>query len=218
MTETPGRPTASQSTPQGLRILALGDSYTIGEGVAEGERWPILLAERLRSHSFEVAPPRIIAQTGWTTDELALAVEQARLDGFFDLVTLLVGVNNQYRGRSTAEYRVEFRGLVEQAIGFAEGHQERVIVLSIPDWGVTPYAEGRDRLRIAREIDEFNCINRAEADTLGAVYVDVTQVSRLAASQPCLLALDGLHPSAQMYALWADLALRAALTALGLIS
>lgn len=179
------------------RFLALGDSYTIGEAVGERERWPVVLAKKL-----DLADPIIIARTGWTTDELSAAIDAARPAGPFDLVTLLIGVNNQYRGRSAAEYRREFASLLERAIAFGGGDARRVVVVSIPDWGVTPFAADRDRAAIAGEIDQFNAINREEAARAGARYVDVTTISRRAATDASLNASDGLHPSAEMYRQW----------------
>ncbi|MGE5730807.1 MAG: SGNH/GDSL hydrolase family protein, partial [Gemmatimonas sp.] len=143
-----------------IRILALGDSYTIGEGVTTDERWPMQLAAMLRARALQVAAPTIVARTGWTTDELSAGIDDARPTGTYDLVTLLVGVNNQYRGRGVDEYRAQFRALLARAIGFAGGRADRVIVLSIPDWGATPFADGRDRGRIALDIDAFNDANR----------------------------------------------------------
>lgn len=197
-----------------LQLLALGDSYTIGESVPEGERWPMQLSTMLETRGVHLGPPRIIAQTGWTTDELAAAIERERPKGPFDFVTLLIGVNNQYRGRDIEEYQEQFRQLLRQAIGFAGGRSDRVIVLSIPDWGVTPFAEGRDRARIGEEIDQFNRVNREEAVRAGARYVDVTPVSRLAVREPGLVAEDGLHPSGRMYQLWAEKVLPEAIAAL----
>jgi lysophospholipase L1-like esterase len=190
-----------------LRYLALGDSYTIGQGVAEAERWPMQLATRLRETGLLIEPPLIVARTGWTTQGLLAAIEREDPQGPFDLVSLLIGVNNQYGGRNADEYRADFRTLLEQAIGFAGGSSERVVVLSIPDWGVTPFASERDRYRIAREIDRFNLINREETERAGAYYVDITPLSRLAAQELALLASDGLHPSGAMYAKWVELAL-----------
>ena len=188
-----------------MRILSLGDSYTIGEGVAESDRWPVQLADRLREHGIPCEDPFIIARTGWTTDELEAAITQAAPIGPFDLVTLLIGVNNQYRGRVVDEYREQFRGMLGQAVRFAGDRPGRVLVLSIPDWGVTPYAEGWDRDRISAEIDAFNTINRAVTLAAGARYLDITPATR--AFQTGLLVADGLHPSARMYARWVDLAL-----------
>jgi lysophospholipase L1-like esterase len=192
-----------------LSFLALGDSYTIGEGVPPGGGWPAQLATMLRQRGVGIADPIVIARTGWTTDELDAAIDAAAPEGPFDLVTLLIGVNNQYRGRSVDDYRGEFRALLERAIGFAGGRADRVVVLSIPDWGVTPFAEGRDRGKIADQIDLFNAANREITDELGAAYVDVTPISRERGAESGMLVADGLHPSAAMYAEWARLALGA---------
>jgi lysophospholipase L1-like esterase len=178
------------------RYLALGDSYTIGESVDASERFPVHLARELK-----LGEPQIIAKTGWTTDELSAAIDAADPQRPFDLVTLLIGVNNQYRGRSADEYRTQFTALLQRAIGFAGGDASKVIVVSIPDWGVTPFAEGRDRAKIASEIDAFNTINREEAARAGARWVDITPISRR--SDPALVAGDGLHPSGKQYAEWA---------------
>lgn len=191
-------------------FLALGDSYTIGEGVAEDGRWPVQLVARLRAAHIEVQAPRIIATTGWTTDELSAAMDAADLAPRYGLVTLLIGVNNQYRGRSQAEYREQFLALLERAIALA-GDARRVVVVSIPDWGVTPFAEGRDRAAIAHEIDAFNAIARDEAHRAFARWVDVTGISREHAGE---VVDDGLHPSARQYARWADAILPEARTAL----
>jgi len=184
------------------RFLALGDSYTIGESVAVTDRWPVQLALQLRKNGIDLADPQIIAKTGWTTDELSSAIDAAKPNGPYALVTLLIGVNNQYRGRDAEQYRKEFAALLNRAIAFAGGDPKRVVVVSIPDWGVTPYAAGRDRRQIAAEIDHFNAINAAETKRAGARYADVTPVSRHAATDPTLVAPDGLHPSAAMYAQW----------------
>ncbi len=198
-----------------MRFLALGDSYTIGEGVDAAERWPAQLAARLREHGLPVDDPQIIARTGWTTDELAAAIDRADPSGPYDLVTLLIGVNNQYRGRSLDEYRAQFTDLLQRATAFAGGRPDRVIVVSIPDWSLTPFAAGRDRTQIARELAAFNRVNAEAAALNGARYVDVTPHSRTAADDGGLLAGDGLHPSGRMYAEWARLALPAACAALG---
>jgi lysophospholipase L1-like esterase len=184
------------------RFLALGDSYTIGESVAEADRWPNQLVRALRAKKTVVADPEIIAKTGWTTDELSAAIDAAKPHGPYALVTLLIGVNNQYRGRDAEQYRKEFVALLHRAIGFAGGDAKRVIVVSIPDWGATPFAEGRDRAKIGAEIDHFNAIAREESMRAGAHFADVTPVSRHASTDPTLVAPDGLHPSAKMYAQW----------------
>ena len=195
------------------RFLALGDSYTIGEAVAADERWPAQLGRLLADAGFAIGDPEIIAVTGWTTAELAAGMDAAAPRGPWDLVSLLIGVNNQYRGLDVSEYRSEFRTLLARAISLA-GSSRRVIVLSIPDWGVTPFAEGRDRAAIAAAIDRFNAVNREEAAAAGARYVDITGVSRRAAADASLTASDGLHPSGAMYAAWAGLVLPHALAAL----
>lgn len=198
-----------------IRFLALGDSYTIGESVEATERWPVQLATMLRESGFDVDEPEIIARAGWTTDDLEAAISTADPRGAYGLVSLLIGVNNQYRGRPLDEYRTEFRALLGRAIGFASGVPGRVLVLSIPDWGVTPFGEGRERTRIGAEIDAFNAVNRTETECAGACYVDISQISRRAANQPSLTAADGLHPSGELYRGWAMAVLehaRAALT------
>ena len=188
-----------------MEILSIGDSYTIGESVQESDRWPMQLAAMLRGEKIEVSDPIIIARTGWTTDELSAAIDAAKIDQKrFDLVTLLIGVNNQYRGRSSDEYRDQFCALLNRAITFARGEPKHVIVLSIPDWGVTPFADGRDRAQIEREIDAFNSIARKEAEKAGANFIDITPISREHKTE---LADDGLHPSGAMYKRWAQLTL-----------
>jgi lysophospholipase L1-like esterase len=193
-------------------FLALGDSYTIGEGVVAVERWPNQLVAELRKRGVDIAEPRIIAKTGWTTDELNAAIDSERVQDTFDLVTLLIGVNNQYRGRDSENYRLEFRSLLSRAIHFAGGDARRVIVVSIPDWGVTPFAVARDRARIAAEIDAFNRINRDVTMKAGARYADVTPMSREGAS---MVVNDGLHPSAAMYARWTAAILPEAIAVFG---
>lgn len=192
---------------EAARWLALGDSYTIGEGVAPGERWPAQVAAHLRARGIDVADPEIVATTGWTTDELDAGIDAARPRGPYALVSLLIGVNNQYRGRPVDEYREQLRALLQRAVGFAGGDPHRVVVVSIPDWGVAPFAEGRDRARIAREIDAFNAAASAIARQAGARWVDVTAASRAASGAPAQFAADGLHPSGRQYAGWAALAL-----------
>jgi lysophospholipase L1-like esterase len=196
------------------RYLALGDSYTIGEGVADGERWPSILVRLLAAEGVHVSAPRIVAVTGWTTDELAAGIREADPEGENGLVTLLIGVNDQYRERPLEGYRAGFTELLETAIGFAGGEPGRVVVLSIPDWGPTPFAAGRDRDRIALEIDLFNAANREITLARGAHHVDVTASSRATSALHGYLAEDGLHPAGPMYEEWARLALPAALAAL----
>lgn len=195
-----------------MNYLALGDSYTIGEGVPASDRWPDVMAATLRAAGLPLEAPRVIARTGWTTAELAAAIDAEEPLGCFDFVTLLVGVNNQYRGRSVADYRGEFHGLLQRAIGLARGDAGRVMVLSIPDWGVTPFAraQGRDAAQVAAELDAYNAVAAGLAGDHGVAFVDVTTPSREHGAEPAMLVDDGLHPSAAMHALWAAAAARAA--------
>jgi lysophospholipase L1-like esterase len=187
--------------------LALGDSYTIGESVLPEERWSAQLTNLLKEADRNVTNPDIIARTGWTTAELIAAIEASRNTNTYDLVSLLIGVNNQYRGQPVETYTTEFAALLDTAIHFTGGNSARVFVLSIPDWGVTPFAARHNRKKIAREIDRFNqeasrlCMQKRIA------FVDVTFVSRTAQDDPRLIASDGLHFSGAMYRQWARLAL-----------
>jgi len=200
-----------------LDYLALGDSYTIGEGVAPAQRWPEQLAAALRAEGVALSPPRIVARTGWTTGELYQAMDEAALAPGYDLVSLLIGVNNQYRGLALDDYRVNFRALLERAIALAGGRTDRVFVLAIPDWGITPFAlaSGRDLGRIARELDAYNEAAATICRERGVAFVDIAPVVRDAGAQPAALAEDGLHPSGAMYARWTALALPVARAALG---
>lgn len=192
-----------------LSYLALGDSYSIGEAVPEAGRWPVQLAVQLREHGIELAPPRIIATTGWTTDELALTLDLAEPLGAWDFVSLLIGVNNQYRGRSVVQYASEFRELLQRAIGYARGRPERVLVLSIPDWGVTPFGatDPRGAAVIGAELDTFNAAAAEICARHRVAFVDITPVSRERGGEAAMIAQDGLHPSAAMYSQWTALAL-----------
>lgn len=192
--------------------LALGDSYTIGENVEPAGRWPMQVAAALRAEGIVIDDPRIIATTGWTTDELSAAIDAAEpLGSDHALVSLLIGVNNQYRGRAVDGYAREFAVLLERAIGFAGRRADRVLVLAIPDWGVTPFAadSGRDIAAIARELDAYNAAAAKICAERGVVFIDIAPVSRTRGAEPAMLADDGLHPSAAMYAEWARLALPA---------
>ena len=196
------------------RYLALGDSYTIGEGVSEGERWPDHLTAMLRARGAAVADPLILARTAWTTDELWDAVTAADPKGPFDLVSLLVGVNDQYRGRPVTSFATDFAPLLKLAARFANKKAARVVVLSIPDWGATPFAEGRDRPLITREIDAYNERARTLTEKARARWVDITATSRRMTMDPRLVAPDGLHPSGEMYRQWAEAVLPTAETIL----
>ncbi|MFE0502684.1 SGNH/GDSL hydrolase family protein [Lysobacter soli] len=195
-----------------LSFLALGDSYTIGEGVPESGRWPVQLAKALREEGIALADPRIIATTGWTTDELAWGIDGAEPLGEWDFVTLLIGVNNQYRGRSAIDFRGEFETLLQRAIRYARGRADRVLVLSIPDWGVTPFVKTTQATpeQVATELDAYNAAAQVVCEAHEVAYVDITPISRERGAEPEMLADDGLHPSAAMYTLWTALALPAA--------
>lgn len=196
-----------------MRYLALGDSYTIGEGVAAHERWPNQLVALLREREVDVEDPHLIAQTAWTTDELSDAIDAEHLRDKFDLVTLLVGVNDQYRSRPVSSFAREFGPLLLRAKGFANRRASRVIALSIPDWGATPFARGRDRALIAREIDIYNARAQELTNAAGARWVDITGITRAMQDAPELAAPDGLHPSGAMYGQWAELLLPLVLNA-----
>lgn len=187
-----------------FKYLALGDSYTIGESVPLEKNFPHQVVALLRKEKINIEDPAIVAKTGWTTDELQDQLSRVRLAVPFDFVTLLIGVNNQYRGRSKKEYAQQFEELLQQAIGYAADKPNHVIVLSIPDWGVTPFAKDRDKNIIAKEIDAFNAINKKMAKKYNVHYVDITPFTREAANDKRLVADDGLHPSAKDYARWAE--------------
>ncbi|WP_295655061.1 SGNH/GDSL hydrolase family protein [uncultured Mucilaginibacter sp.] len=184
------------------QYLALGDSYTIGQSVDTTQSFPYQLKLQLLSRGYLVNNPKIIATTGWTTNDLINGITQARLTQTYDFVTLLIGVNNQYQGLSQADYRTQFVQLLNSAIGFAKGNKLHVFVLSIPDYSVTPFANGLNQANIAAQINQFNYINQDESTKAGVNYLNITDISRMAATDPTLVAIDGLHPSGKMYALW----------------
>lgn len=184
--------------------LALGDSYTIGEQVSLHENFPYQTVGLLREDSMDIADPVIIATTGWTTDELATSIREHNITDTFSIVTLLIGVNNQYRGRDIENYMEEFTSLLHQAIAFAKGKAEHVFVLSIPDWGVTPFAEDRDRVQVAKEIDAYNQAKKQIAEANGCAYIDITDSTRVNGNNPDFLAEDKLHPSGKEYTVWAS--------------
>lgn len=195
-----------------LRYLALGDSYSIGEGVAVHERWPTRLARALEKSGFALVEVQIVARTGWTTSDLNDAIDDAGPEGPFDVVSLLIGSNNQFREHYIGEYRMEFAGLLDRAIGFAGGDPSRVIVVSIPDWGVTPFGASYEPEKVAAEIDAFNAVGEEAAERAGANWVDVAAISRR--TDPGLVG-DKLHPSGVQYEVWVEVILPVALTALG---
>lgn len=188
-------------------FLALGDSYTIGQSVEESERWPVQLADQLSERGVEVSAPKIIATTGWRTDQLKDAIAaDTELKNQYDLVSLLIGVNNQFQGKTVESFAPEFEELLQTAIRLA-GTKDRVIVLSIPDYGVTPFGISRGEERIARELDEYNRVSKEICDRYEVSYFDITPISREAKTDPELIASDNLHPSGKMYGQWVDLIL-----------
>lgn len=187
--------------------LALGDSYTIGEGVEESGRYPNQAVEALKSKNLFFEKPTIIAKTGWTTDELDQGIEAAGIHGkTYDLVTLLIGVNNQYRGRPVTDYESEFRKMLTKAIQFAKGNPKHVVVISIPDWGITPFAENRGtgKEKVAKEIDAYNAAKERISKELGVFYIDITEEYGKIGALPEMVVEDKLHPSALVYKSWSE--------------
>lgn len=185
--------------------LALGDSYTIGEAVPLHENFPYQLMLNLRKSGVHVQAPEIIAKTGWTTDELQAAMQDYPFLSKYDFVTLLIGVNNQYRGKNVIEYKEQLEELIKKSIELAHGKKDHVFIISIPDYGVTPFAEKHDPKKIESEVEVFNTINKALSIQYKVHYLDITPGSRKAKDDPSLVASDGLHPSGKEYARWAKL-------------
>jgi lysophospholipase L1-like esterase len=185
-----------------LSYLALGDSYTCGEAVVQAKSFPYLLAKVFKQENIALAPT-IVAQTGWTTNELEQALEVANLPATFDLVSLLVGVNNQYRGLDIEVFKTEFTRLLQKAIHLAKGNAHKVFVVSIPDYGYTPFGQAH-QLKISEEINLYNAICKETAQIYGVKFFNITDISRQGLGFPNLLAVDGLHPSGEMYQLWVD--------------
>lgn len=191
-----------QSQELSKTYIAIGDSYTIGESVPEKEQWPRQLVTQLAMRGIAIKAPTIIAKTGWTTDELYAGIQQASLLASYDYVSLLIGVNNQYRGRSIEDFKPEIERLLKEAIRLSGNQSKNIFVLSIPDWGVTPFAEGQNREQIAQEIDQYNSAIKEACSRFNIAYFDITPISRRAISETELIAGDGLHPSGKMYQEW----------------
>ena len=185
--------------------LALGDSYTIGEQVPVAENYPNQVVQMLRKKGVLFYAPEIIAKTGWSTDELQSAINEHQFLEKYDFVSLLIGVNNQYRGRPVNEFEDQFETLLKKAIQFAGNDRSRVVIISIPDWGVTPFAESRDKKQIKAEIDSYNNVCKSIAGKYQIHYIYITDWTREAASDHSLLTADGLHPSGKEYKRWAEL-------------
>ena len=197
--------TTSNETPDNPKYtyLALGDSYTIGESVRETERWPVQLTEQLRNRNYEMAAPMIIAKTGWTTSDLLRGMDQnLEVQRDFDLVSILIGVNNQYQGKLITEYEEELRQIFRRAINHSKTLEKGVFAVSIPDYGYTPFGSSNQE-KISAEIDRFNQVFKRVADEFGVVFYNITPISRNS-SNPELVASDGLHPSALQYQLWVE--------------
>ena len=187
-----------------MKLLCLGDSYTIGEGVPEDQNWPHQLQRALITQGQSVQKPVVIARTGWSGAELEKAVEEAALTETFDLVTLLIGVNDQYRGYTTDSFVPTYKRLLHRALQFADGKGDRVIAVSIPDWGVTPFAKDRDREQVSRDIDAFNHVEEQTCRNGQIKWIDITPLTRQLSSQPEMLVADKLHPSGLQYSKWVE--------------
>ena len=181
--------------------LALGDSYTIGESVKESERWPVQLSNSLKN---KLNKPIIIAKSGWTTDQLIDTLNKIKFNKKFDFVSLLIGVNNQFQGQNANGFRPEFIEILEKSLKLVNNRKERFFVISIPDWGASPFGSGFDRDKVSKEIDEFNSVLKEESEKRGVRYFNITAISRRALTDRTLIASDGLHPSGKMYKLWVD--------------
>ena len=194
--------------------LALGDSYTIGESVLASEQFPVQTVKNLRNLQNNFSEPDIIATTGWTTADLLHYLDANPPQHTYTIVSLLIGVNNQYQGRSLEEYKDEFDRLLKRSIAYAANIPAHVFVLSIPDYSVTPFGQQRDTLAIAKEIDEFNAANKMIALQARVHYIDITPISRQSKNNASLLANDGLHPSGYQYQRWSELLVPAILDAI----
>jgi lysophospholipase L1-like esterase len=183
--------------------LALGDSYTIGEGIPLHESYPYQTVQLLRKEGWHIHAPEIVAKTGWTSKELAEHLLHTKLNEHYDFVTLLIGVNNQYRGLSTKDFETDLDFIIKKAIHFAAEKPHQVILISIPDWGVTPFAKDRDVAKISSDIDAFNAIVEAKAAQHQTHYISITEGTRLANDDSSLLTTDGLHYSAKAMQEWA---------------
>ena len=186
-----------------MKLLVLGDSYTIGEGVHPASRWPSVLAGLLKRQGRAIDRITYVARTGWTTGNLLNALNSPLPYSNYNAVLLLIGVNNQYQGLSIDNYATDFEQLVQKAISYASGNPSNVFVISLPDWGVSPFAADKDQQLIAQQIDQFNKVNARIADANHCVYVDITELSRTQTAAP-YFAADHLHPSPHAYKEWAN--------------
>jgi lysophospholipase L1-like esterase len=187
-----------------VSYLALGDSYTYGLAVSQNESFPFQLDSALKQNGYKAANPVVIARFGWTSADLLAGVTAADLTQKFDFVTLLIGVNDQNKGVNTETFTSNLDQLIGQAVVLAKGNSNRVFVISIPDWSVTPFAANMNTAEISAGVQLFNTVNQVEAGKFKVNYIDISALSDLAATDPSLTSYDGLHPSAKMYALWAN--------------
>ena len=186
------------------KFLALGDSYTIGQSVEISERWPVQFLKELKTNTSAIDTLQIIAQTGWRVDQLKEAMNNSNLEPPYGLVSLLIGVNNQFQGQDAVGFRPEFIEILEKSLKLVENRTERLFVVSIPDWGSSPYGKTLNRIQISKEIDDFNLVLKEESEKRGIRYFNITTISRTALTDDSLIASDGLHPSGKMYKLWVD--------------
>ena len=201
----PALPVTTPGSATEKNFLALGDSYTVGHGVSPGESYPVQTINWLKENGITgIKDPRIIATSGWTTLNLQSAIQKEDPAGPYDIVSILIGVNDQYQGADTAGYRLRFTQLIETCISLANNLSNHVFVLSIPDYSVTPFGRNFDPNRISREIDAFNAINREVALAYKVQYLDITSSTREAAYDPALICSDGLHPSGLEYKKWVE--------------
>lgn len=195
--------TAQWQVEAPIRFLALGDSYTIGQGVAVADRWPEQLLDSLQTRGYVSDTLAIIATTGWRTDQLLNALAGKRLeDKQFNMVSLLIGVNNQYQNRPIGQYRPQLEALIDSALRYVGGQTQRLFVLSIPDYAYTPFGQQGNPWTISQQIDLYNHIKQSVCDSLGIAYFNITEISRQGLNDPALVANDQLHPSGKQYGLW----------------
>ena len=186
------------------KFLALGDSYTIGASVAVNERWPVQFLNELKLYTSAIDTLQIIATSGWRVDQLKNGMNNSNLEPPYGLISLLIGVNNQFQGQNANGFRPEFIEILEKSLKLVNNRKERFFVISIPDWGASPFGSGFDRTKVSKEIDEFNSVLKEESEKRGVRYFNITDISRRALTDRTLIASDGLHPSGKMYKLWVD--------------
>ncbi len=198
-----GNEMISKDDSTSISWLALGDSYTIGQGVNSSERFPAQTLELLKLRKIKTAQLTYIATTGWTSAELDKSISQQNLANY-DFVTVLIGVNDQFQGIDTSVYSKNFKSILNKAIQLTRGESQHVLVLSIPDYSLSPEGKKLDTTKIKKEIDLFNVLNKKLANNFKCQYLDITVLGREAKANPAWVAKDGLHPSAIAYNNWAE--------------